>query len=107
MEDIKIILGGNDMNCTEFKKRVSELVTFSNEAEKRRFSEMSNKRLQGIRYRALKTDNQIREAWRAFNKKEADWERYCRQEAHNERFRKHSHYADFSHLAYNGVADDF
>ena len=98
------------MTCTEFKKRVSELVNITIPAEKKRFEIMSNKRLQqaDVRFRKFETDKEIIEGWHKYNKKEADWEKYCRQSEHFERtvLSKKS-YTDYSHLAYNGVADDF
>lgn len=97
------------MKAIELKKRISEIVTFQTEAEKRRFELLSNKRLRSARInpKEISTDKEVREAWIRFNKYEADWEKYCRASKHEARFGKKHTYGDYSHLAYNGVADDF
>lgn len=56
----------------------------------------------GINTSKLTTDKEVMAAWSAYNKKEADWEKYCRSPKP-----KISSYVDFSALAYNGVAEDF
>lgn len=97
------------MNCTEFKKRVSELINITIPAEKKRFEIMSNRRLEqaGVRFKKFKTDQEIIEGWNKYNKKEAEWEKYCRQSKHFGRQLLKKSFTDYSHLAYNGVADDF
>lgn len=97
------------MTCTEFKIRVSEVINFSNEAERKRYFKISNKQLQqaGVDYKKIFTDKEVKEGWRKFNKHQADWEAYCRKSKHEARMRNNGDYVDYSHLAYNGVTDDF
>lgn len=96
------------MNCTDFKKKVSDIVNITNEAEKNRYQKISRKELQraGVNIRNITTDKEVKQAWRKFNKYQADWEKHCRKSKHFERNLKGS-FVDYSHLAYNGVADDF
>ena len=97
------------MTCTEFKIRVSEVINFSNEAERKRYSKISNKQLQqaGVDYKKIFTDKDVKKGWWKFNKYQADWETYCRKSKHEARMRKNDDYIDYSHLAYNGVTDNF
>lgn len=97
------------MNCTEYKKRVSELVNISIPAELKRFKIMSNKRLQqaGVDFKKFQTDKEVIEGWKKYNKKEAEWEKYCRKSKHVGRSLLKGSFVDYSHLAYNGVTDDF
>ena len=97
------------MDCTEFKKRASELINISNVAEKKRFKIMSRKRLQraGVNFRNIETNEEVIVGWKKYNKNEADWEKYCRQAKHNARLNSNSSFTDYSHLAYSGVTDDF
>ena len=97
------------MNCTEFKARVKELINITIPAEIKRFEIMSNKRLKGagVNFKKFETDKEIKDGWVKYNKKEAEWEKYCRQSKHIGRGFFKGGYEDYSHLAYNGVADDF
>ena len=103
--DLNLII----MTCTEFKIRVSEIIIFSNEAERKRYFKISNKELKraGVNFKNMSTDKEIKEGWWKFNKHQADWEAYCRKSRHEARMRRNDSYVDYSHLAYNGVADDF
>ena len=97
------------MTCTEFKIRVSEVINFSNEAERKRYFKISNKELQraGVAFKNISTDKEVKDGWWKFNKYQADWESYCRKSKHEAMMRKNDNYVDYSHLAYNGVVDDF
>ena|SRR5690554_305538 len=97
------------MNCTEYKKRVSELVNITIPAEIRRFKIMSNKRLQdaGVKFKKFKTDKEVISGWHKYNENEAKWEKYCRKVKHHGRSLLKDSFVDYSHLAYSGVADDF
>ena len=97
------------MTCTEFKIRVSEVINFSNEAERKRYFKISNKELKraGVAFKNISTDKEVKDGWWKFNKYQADWESYCRKSKHEAMMRKNDNYVDYSHLAYNGVADDF
>lgn len=100
------------MTSTEFKDKVSEIITFANEAEQKRFLLVSNKNLKraGVSVKTISADKEVKEAWRKFNKHQADWDAYCRKSKHENRhlFKTFlNDYQDYSHLAYNGVTDDF
>lgn len=97
------------MNCTDFKKKASDIVNITNEAEKNRYQKISRKELQraGVNIRNITTDKEVKQAWRKFNKYQADWEKYCRKSKHFERNLLKGSFVDYSHLAYNGVTDDF
>ena len=97
------------MTCTEFKIRVSEIIIFSNEAERKRYFKISNKELQraGVDFKNIFFFKEVKEGWWKFNKYQADWESYCRKSKHESMMRKNYNYVDYYHLAYNGVADDF
>lgn len=97
------------MNISELKKKILEIVVFQSELEKKRFDLISNKKLMsaGIHRKDIITDKDVRKAWIKFNKHQADWERYCRKSRFQARLCKKHSYEDYSHLAYNGVANDF
>lgn len=97
------------MDISEFKNRIYEIIVFQSESEKKRFELISNKQLRnaGIYRKDICTDKDVRQAWIKFNKHQADWERYCRASKQEVRFGKKYFYGDYSHLAYNGVSDDF
>ena len=95
------------MKSSEFKKRVSEIINITIEAEKKRYEIMSYRRLQraGVNFKKITTDAEVKEGWDKFNKYEADWEKYCRRPKPK---LEHDWYNNtYSHLAYNGVTDDF
>lgn len=96
------------MTCTEFKKMLSAHVSISIEAERKRFSLISNKRLKdaGVDFKSMKSIKEVKEGWNKFNKYEADWEKYCRKARHEERRMKISNHVGFSHLAYNNNSED-
>lgn len=81
----------------------------SNEAEINRYNLISNKRLRSacVNLKLVNTDSEVWQAWIKFNKKEADWEKYCRIQRYEAKHSKKNYHVDYSHLAYNGVADDF
>lgn len=93
------------MNVTEFKRRLSKLIDITIEAELRRFEKISNKKLEiaGISVKRIVTDKDVTDAWNVFNKNQADWEAYCRRPKPV----LNNNYVDYSHLAYNGVTEDF
>jgi hypothetical protein len=93
------------MNITEFKKQVLTYVTFSTKKEKERVFETTNKSLSGISLKNLKTPDDVRSAWIRYNKLQEEWEEIDRRLAKT--LNKSTGYIDFSHLAYNGVTDDF
>ena len=81
------------INCTEFKRRVYEVVKFNSDAERRRAKLMSNKTLQraGVDYKNATTKKLINVAFVKFNKHQADWEKYCRASRHENRVSKRSY----------------
>ena len=85
------------------------MVNISIPAEKKRFKIMSNKRLQdaGVNFKKFETDKEVISGWHKYNKNEADWEKYCRKSKHERRSLLKGGFVDYSHLAYNGVSDDF
>lgn len=97
------------MTCTEFKEKVLKLVKLSNEAEKKRYLNISNKQLKvaDVHVKHIFTDKEVVQGWLKFNKSQAEWEAYQRQSRHNARSLRYKPFTDYSDLAYNGVADDF
>lgn len=94
------------MNITEFKKRILDLKLINNNSkEKQRFHEMTNRSLYGINIKTINTPSQIREAWLKYNKLQEEWEEI--DSRLTQTLNKSTGCIDFSHLAYNGVTDDF
>lgn len=96
------------MKSSEFKVKVAELINITLEAEKKRYKIMSNRRLRsaGVNFKKIVTDAEVKAGWNKYNKYEADWEKYCRK-AMSIKLPKDWYVDDYSHLAYNGVTDDF
>lgn len=97
------------MTCTEFKEKVLKLVNLSNEVEKKRFLNISNKQLKiaDVHVKHIHTDKEVIQGWLKFNKSQANWESYQRQNKHRARLLRYKPFTDYSSLAYNGVANDF
>jgi len=96
------------LNPTEFKNKL--LLLNLNKAEIRRVKNLTTKQLKfNLRvYTDFKeiTDENYKQVWRKLNCGLAKEDKFHRIQNHNARNSKYA-YVDYSHLAYNGVADDF
>jgi len=95
------------MNVTDFKSKM--LALNLNEVEARR---VKNLKAKGLKYdlRVFTdfteiTDENYRQVWFQLNKQLAKEDKFHRIQTHSMRSSKG--FVDYSHLAYNGVADDF
>lgn len=72
------------MKYSEFKQRLKEIFKPTNVKEQERLDRISRKRIQGIGLylKDMHTDKDVFKGWFLYNKKEADWEKYCRKEKH-------------------------
>lgn len=99
------------MNVTDLKQNIIKLYPNLNKVELYRIKHITNqaiKSIQGLRERLKEcnSDEEVKQIWHIYNKKEAEWDKFHRMQKHEMEHRK-SNYQDYSHLAYNNITEDF
>lgn len=95
------------MNVTTFKSLLSPKLP----AEQKRLKDLTASILRNVSFNHYGKDLKmiepadVKPLWQLVNKYYADWEKSSRKQRHEMRTSRHR-YVDYSHLAYNGVADD-
>lgn len=97
------------MKYSEFKQRLKEIFKPTNAKEQERLDRISRKRIQGIGLclKDIHTDKDVLKGWFLYNKKEADWEKYCRKEKQKNRNINWNEVFNYSCNGFNNEAEDF
>lgn len=98
------------MNVTELKQAILRIYPKLNKVELYRVEHITNQAIKSItglktKLKECNSDKEVKEIWQIYNKQEAVWDKFNRQQKHQIRFSK-SNYQDYSHLAYNNSSDD-
>lgn len=99
------------MNVTDLKYNIKRLYPNLNKVELDRVNHITNQAIKSIpgllsKLKECNSDDEVKQIWHIYNKKEAEWDKFHRIQKHEMNNRKSS-YQDYSHLAYNNVTDDF